>query len=111
MRLKRCIIECREDFIKVNIDDIVKSNTIIKKWAYVLHNKDNSVPHYHIYLDFGVLGLDTKQVAGWFGLEEIFVSKVIGRHQDVLLYLSNGRKNRKNKYEYVYTGIKSNFSF
>ena len=64
MRLKRCIIECREDLIKVNIDDIVKSNTIIKKWAYVLHNKDNSVPHYHIYLDFGVSWIRYKTSCG-----------------------------------------------
>lgn len=111
MYLKKCIVECRADFIKVDIDEVLKCNSVIKKWAYVLHDKDKIVPHYHIYLDFGVLGVDTKQVTEWFRLKETCVCKIVGSKRDLFLYLSHAYVNNNDMYEYVYTDIKSNFSF
>ena len=67
----------------------------IKQWAYILHDKDDTRPHYHIYINFGKSSVDTKLVASWFKLGyvndkgeectgENFINKVKGRKVDML---------------------------
>ena len=84
MYLKQCEVESRVEFFKCDIQETIKSHKTIKKWAYILHDKDDTAPHYHIYLNFGNSGIDTKQVAEWFGLQESQVNKVKGRATDML---------------------------
>lgn len=111
MYLKHCEVESRIEFFKGDIQEIIKSKKTIKKWAYILHDKDDTFPHYHIYLNFGNSGVDTKQVAEWFGLQESQVSKIRGRHTDMLLYLTHGNDSQKNKYQYSPTEVVANFDF
>lgn len=111
MYLKHCEVESRVEYFKGDIQEIIKSHTTIKKWAYILHDKDDTAPHYHIYLNFGQSGVDTKQVADWFGLQETQVSKIKGRHTDMLLYLTHGNDSQKNKYQYSPTEVVANFDF
>lgn len=111
MYLKHCEVESRVEYFKGDIQETIKSHTTIKKWAYILHDKDDTEPHYHIYLNFGNSGVDTKQVAEWFGLQESQVSKVKGRSTDMLLYLTHGNDSQKNKYQYSPTEVVANFDF
>ena len=79
MYLKQCEVESRVEYFKGDIQEILKAHKVIKKWAYILHDKDDTAPHYHIYLNFGSSGVDTSQVGAWFGLQESQVSRVKGR--------------------------------
>ncbi|MCD7728693.1 MAG: hypothetical protein LUI60_02110 [Clostridia bacterium] len=111
MYLKQYEVESRVEFFKGDIQEIIKSHKTIKKWAYILHDKDDTAPHYHIYLNFGNSGVDSKQVAEWFGLQESQVNKVRGRATDMLLYLTHGNDSQKNKYQYSPTEVVANFDF
>lgn len=111
MYLKQCEVESRVEFFKCDIQETIKSHKTIKKWAYILHDKDDTAPHYHIYLNFGNSGIDTKQVAEWFGLQESQVNKVKGRATDMLLYLTHGNDSQQNKYQYSPSEVIANFDF
>ncbi len=111
MYLKHCEVESRVEYFKGDIQEIIKSRSTIKKWAYILHDKDDTQPHYHIYLNFGNSGVDTKQVAEWFGLQESCVGKIKGRGVDLLLYLTHSNDSQKNKYQYSTNEVISNFDF
>ena len=111
MYLKQCEVESRVEFFKGDIQEVIKSHTTIKKWAYILHDKDDTAPHYHIYLNFGNSGIDTKQVAEWFGLQESQVGKIRGRATDMMLYLTHGNDSQKNKHQYSPAEVVANFDF
>jgi len=111
MHLKQYEIVTQPQFIKGNVQDILKSHRTVKQWAYILHDKDDATPHYHIYLNFGSAGCDSKDVAGWFGLEEQCVQKVEGRKTDMLLYLTHGNESQKNKHQYNLSEVIANFDF
>ena len=38
--------------LKVDIQQTLKKYKTIKQWAYILHDKDDTDAHYHIYLNF-----------------------------------------------------------
>ena len=78
------------DKLPVDIQATCKKYKTIKQWAYILHDKDDTRPHYHIYLNFGASSCDTAMVAKWFGIEENFIEKVKGRKTDVLLSRKTG---------------------
>ena len=102
MKLKHYEIESRVEFFKEPIQDVLKRYRTIKKWAYILHDKDaDASPHYHIYVNFGNSGVDSKLVAEWFGLQESQVNRIQGRATDMLLYLTHGNESQKNKYQYL----------
>ncbi len=111
MYLKQCEVESRVEYFKGDIQEVLKSHKVIKKWAYILHDKDDTAPHYHIYLNFGSSGVDTAQVGAWFGLQESQVSRVKGRATDMLLYLTHGNDSQKNKYQYSPSEVVANFDF
>lgn len=111
MYLKQCEVESRVEFFKGDIQEIIKSHSTVKKYAYILHDKDDTAPHYHIYLNFGNSGVDTKQVADWFGLQESQVNKIRGRSTDMYLYLTHGNDSQKNKHQYSPTEVVANFDF
>lgn len=111
MYLKQAEVESRVEFFKGDIQEILKTHKTIKKWAYIIHDKDDTAPHYHIYLNFGSSGVDTKQIAEWFGLQESQVSKIKGRAADMLLYLTHGNDSQKNKYQYPESDVIANFDF
>lgn len=111
MYLKQCEVESRVEFFACDIQEVLKSHKTIKKWAYILHDKDDTAPHYHIYLNFGSSGVDTKQVGEWFGLQESQVSKIKGRATDALLYLTHGNDSQKNKHQYSPSEVVANFDF
>ena len=111
MYLKHCEVESRVEYFKGDIQEIIKSKKTIKKWAYILHDKDDTAPHYHIYLHFGTSGVDTKEVAGWFGLQEAQVSKIKGRSTDMLEYLIHANDSQQYKFQYDPSEVVANFDF
>lgn len=110
MILRHCEIVCDVDKLKVDLQATLMKYKTIKKWAYIIHDKDDTRPHYHIYLNFGV-GVDTKKVAEWFEIPDNFVGKVKGRASDMLLYLTHGNDSQKNKYQYDDSEVVANFDF
>ena len=112
MKLKQYEIESRVEYFKEPIGDILRRYKTIKKYAYILHDKDKDVsPHYHIYVNFGKSGVDSKIVAQWFGVQESQIERIKGRATDMLLYLTHGQPSQKNKYQYSPSEVVANFDF
>ena len=107
--LKRCHLVASVECFKGDIREIIESHKTIKRWAYILHDKDEAKPHYHIYLDFENSGVGIKKVAEWFGLQESQVSEVKGRAIDMFRYLTHDNYSQKNKYQYSPTEVVTNF--
>ena len=106
-------MEIVTDVDKLNVDlqaTLMKYRTI-KQWAYIVHDKDDTRAHYHIYLNFGTSSVDTALVASWFQIPENFINKVKGRKTDMLLYLTHGNESQKNKYQYPTSEVVANFDF
>ena len=106
-------MEIVTDVDKLNVDlqaTLMKYSTI-KQWAYIVHDKDDTRAHYHIYINFGNSSVDTSMVAKWFEIPENFINKVKGRKTDMLLYLTHGNPSQKNKYQYSPKEVVANFDF
>ncbi len=111
MQLRQMEIVTDKDKLSVDIQATCMKYKTIKQWAYILHDKDDTRPHYHIYLNFGTSSCDTSLVAKWFNLPENFIEKVKGRKVDVLLYLTHGNDTQKNKHQYSPSEVVANFDF
>ncbi len=111
MYLKQCLVTSNVEFFKGDIQEIIKSHKTIKQWAYILHDKDDTAKHYHIYLNFGSSGVDTKQIGGWFGLQESQVEKIKGRKWNALEYLLHSDNKQKYKHQYEASEVIANFDF
>lgn len=122
MNLKMCEISTDVDKLKVDLQATFMKYTTIKKWAYIIHDKDDTRPHYHIALHFGGASVDTKQVAEWFNLGyvdkdgvahtgEQFVERVkCKRWSGIVTYLIHGQASQQNKYQYSPSEVKANFN-
>lgn len=122
MNLRQMEIVTDVDKLKVDLQATFMQYTTIKKWAYIVHDKDDTRPHYHIAIHFGGASVDTAQVAKWFNLGytdgngvehsgENFISKVNGRWTDVIQYLTHSNDSQKNKFQYSATEVHANFDF
>ena len=122
MQLRHCEIVTNVDMLKVDLQETFMKYSTIKKWAYIIHDKDDTRPHYHIYLNFGKSSADTKLIAKWFNLGYIdkdgneqsgeqFISKIKGRGSDVLLYLTHENESQKYKHIYDRKEVHANFDF
>ena len=112
MKLKQYEVVTQPQFLKEPLQDILKRYKTIKKWAYILHDKDkDATPHYDIYINFGDTGVESSEVAKWFGLQESQIEKVKGRAQDMLLYLIHGNDSQRHKYQYSPDEVVANFDF
>ena len=122
MNLRQMEIVTDVDKLKVDLQATFMQYTTIKKWAYIVHNADDTRPHYHIALHFGGASVDTAQVAKWFnlgftdenGIEhsgENFINKIKGRWTDVLLYLTHANDTQKYKHQYDPSEVIANFDF
>ncbi len=99
------------DKLNVDLQETFMKYKTIKQWAYIIHDKDDTRPHYHIYLNFGKSSCDTKLVAEWFKIDENFINKVKGRKTDMLQYLTHSNDSQQNKHQYSIDEVVSNFDF
>lgn len=111
MKLKHYEIVQNSDLLTVDIQEVCMSYKTIKEWAYIEHDKDDTRPHYHIYVNFGNSGVSHEEVAKWFNVPPNFVNKIKGRETDMLQYLIHGNESQKHKYQYDPSEVISNFSF
>ena len=111
MRKKHCEVVSNKSHLTVDIQGVIRSKKSIKQWAYILHDKDDTEPHYHIYLNFGKTSVEFSDVASWFGLDENFVNKIEGRKSDMLLYLTHGNDGQQHKHQYSPKEVIANFDF
>ena len=111
MYLKQCMVTSNVEYFSGDVQQIIKSHKTIKQWAYILHDKDDTANHYHIYLNFGSSGVDTKQVGEWFGLQESQVERIKGRRWNALEYLTHSDNKQKYKHQYSPTEVIANFDF
>ena len=122
MNLKHYEIVIDQDKLKVDIQQTCMEYRTIKKWAYILHDKDDTRPHYHIYVNFGKQSVDSALVAKWFKLSYIdkdgneqtgeqFIEKIKGRATDVYLYLIHGNDTQQYKHQYSPAEVVANFDF
>ncbi len=120
MNLRQCEIVTDVDKLNVDLQATFMKYTTIKKWAYIVHDKDDTRPHYHICLHFGGASVDIQQVAKWFNLGykdengvdhdgTPFINRIKGRWTDVLLYLTHGNESQKNKHQYSVSEVTANF--
>lgn len=108
--LKHCEIVTDVDKLQVDLQQTIMKYQTIKFWAYIIHDKDDTRPHYHIYLNFGGSSIDTKTIADWFKIGENFVSKVKGRKSDMYKYLTHSNDSQKFKYQYSWNEVIANFN-
>lgn len=111
MILRHCEIVCDVDKMKVDVQKTIMEYKTIKEWAYIIHDKDDTRPHYHIYLNFGNSSCDTKLVATWFQVPDNFIQKIKGRKTDMLMYLTHGNDSQRNKHQYSPNDVVANFDF
>ena len=97
------------EYFQGNIQEIIKSQQTIEKWAYILHNKDGASPHYHVYLKIRNFAITMKRIAKWFEVPISSVSKVSGGTNEVCSYFTHRKNERNNLYQYSSTEIISNF--
>lgn len=105
---------------------LYERSNCIKEYAYIIHNQDTYTaeeetrnpchkegalkpPHIHLLMRF-----ERKQpqqfssVAGWFDLETQCISKIKGRWEDAVLYLTH--KNAPSKFQYSPEEVIANFN-
>lgn len=108
--LKHCEIVCDVDKLTVDLQSVFMAHSgTIKKWAYIIHDKDDTRAHYHIYLSFGNASQDTDKVAKWFNLDKNFVERVKGKAIDIYLYLIHGNASAQHKHQYSFDEVHANF--
>lgn len=114
--MKHCEYVQQLKHLKFNlneIEDIIAQHKTIKKWAYIIHDKDVNEkkepvePHIHLYLNFGQSSATFETVAKWFNDTVQAVEKIKGRKSDALLYLTH--RNVPEKHQYSMNEIVSNF--
>ena len=121
MYLRQMEIVQDVDKLKVDLQKVFMTYRTIKKWAYIIHDKDDTRPHYHIYLNFGT-SVDSLRVAKWFELGystpdgkyhtgEQFINRVEGRTVDMLTYLIHGNESQRDKYQYSPSEVVANFDW
>ena len=73
---------------------------IAKHWAWILHNRDNGEPHYHIYVSFATKK-SPKQILDIINSEEnTFWEEMKGTPQDLLTYFTHEKEVAKAQYEF-----------
>lgn len=110
MKLRQMEIVTDVDKLNVDLQATFMKYKTIKQWAYIIHDRDDTRPHYHIYLHFDS-SVDTSLVANWFKVPENLVNKVKGRQADMLMYLTHGNESQKNKHQYDVSEVIANFDF
>lgn len=113
---KECEVMNYLPYFKEPPMDTIKRYKTIKKYAFILHDKDYNdkgvleSPHWHIYLNFGRASVKFSEVAKWFGVEEQYVNKVI-KTGSILDYLTHSNDSQQFKHQYLPEEVTANFDF
>jgi hypothetical protein len=106
----RIIIQLYAEHITSDqILNVLTSKKSIKRWAYILHDKDPGKPHYHVMIDFG-RSYEVSRIYDWFdhpGLETSNLIEQVKSWTAFVQYLIH--KNDQDKYQYEVDQVKSNY--
>ena len=108
LTLRQMEIVTDVDKLKVDLQATFMKYETIKQWAYIIHDKDDTRPHYHIYLNFDY-PVSVELVAKWFQVPDNFINRVKGRKADILKYLTHSNDSQKFKYQYDPSDVIANF--
>ena len=80
MYLKHCEVVSQPEFINGKVGDILREHKVIKKYAYILHDKDPEIkPHYHLFLDvfniYDCLNVYLEEIAEWFDIPSVYIDR------------------------------------
>lgn len=103
IRLKRFEIFLKVSDLKVDIETVLKALDV-DRGAYILHDKDNSEPHYHI-IAFNECGIKVSEIATAFRINENCITKVHGSWEECLNYLIRNLPHVKDGYRYQLSDI------
>lgn len=111
------MFEVMQDVDHISLKDMESalSHKTIKRWAYILHDKDTKEdgtlknPHYHIICDLGKNPYEVESIAKWFNIEPQYVSKIKTTIDDAFAYLVHN--NDDSKYSYSPSYVMSNFNY
>lgn len=128
MKLKHYWFSVTEEYLKANnikVLDVLQSYRSIKKWAFILHDKDNYTKydelenpehkegthkpnHVHVYVNFGENSINHKMVASWFNINEHSIKKIITSASNCLLYFVHGTADAiaEGKFQYDWSEVK-----
>ena len=108
------------------------SHRMIKRWAYILHDKDVyseldmeqnpehvawtvKPPHWHVVIEMGTRQIEVGVIAKWFGIAENYVetAKGAGAFLDCVQYLTHEQEKQQmlGKRLYEDDEVKANFKF
>lgn len=76
----------------------------IKRWAYILHDKDSVCPHYHIYIF--CTRYDNVFLEDFFS----YVEPLKTRGKQILEYFLNRLPSQVGRYQYPVSAIVANFN-
>ena len=114
MKCKHYEIVTRPEFLKEKVGDTIRRYSTIKRYAYILHDKDDTAAHYHIYLNFGRVTVSYDTVAKWFMVPITHVSSLglTGLSSgNYFLYLVGYQPRQERKFRYSPNKVKANFDF
>lgn len=125
--VKKCeVVQQIQYLSEEKIREVIETKNYIKKWAYILHDKDVYTeddekkdsshksgtlkePHWHICLSFKD-SVEIKTIANAFGVQQQYVDKShSGYFEDMAMYLTH--KNACEKYQYLPEEVKANFDY
>jgi RecA/RadA recombinase len=108
LNLRMCeVVLYQEQYPTIeDVKSIITTYDTIKKWAVVLHDKDEKKAHYHVALYFGV-PFDVMVLTAWFQIKPQAINRIKGRWTDVLQYLTHS--NAPDKHQYAPEDVHSNF--
>lgn len=101
------LIICDADKLNIDILETFLKNKDIKEWAYIIHDKDDSIPHYYIYLNFGKYRINSDNIARSLLSEVNYclsISKVNCCNVDMIRYLLDDN-------QYSVDDLHANFDF
>lgn len=87
-----------------NITDVISIVEKYPAYAYILHDKDNTSPHYHFYIEFPN-PRSFSSVADELKIPESMLCKVYDKSA-ILQYLTH--ENDKDKYHYPFSDVVTN---
>ena len=95
---------------KSDLEYIINMHTV-DKYAYIYHDKDESEPHYHLYVHFTsrrrLKWLEHEKLTHTF-VQNVMCERVIDVNQLFLYFL---HRNKPDKYQYNVDDIISNYNF
>ncbi|MDR2284395.1 MAG: hypothetical protein LBE37_14345 [Sphingobacterium sp.] len=103
----------------------ILGKSCIKEWAYIVHDQckyeadeikdcstynigDLKPEHVHIVVKFDY-PYPFKYIAKMFDLGENYISRINGKYEDALIYLSH--RNAPDKHQYAYEEVKASFNY